>query len=151
MKHRFGNDRTRERGTISVILNQHIRLQAVRAVPVLSKPIFLVSLIIGSIPLYLRARAQRRLEVGTRAEYVSNINPSLLRISIFHLIQIQNFISQSELHKGNKFCRWSIEPVPPCASICRPTQAPEAPYGTDLDLLGVIPIKDNQTVLVLLI
>ena len=49
--------------------------------------------------------------------------------------------------KGNNFCRWSIEPVPPCASICRPTQAPEAPYGTDLDLLGVIPIKDNQTVL----
>ena len=37
--------------------------------------------------------------------------------------------------------------MPPCASICRPTKAPEAPYGTDLDLLGVIPIKDNQTVL----
>ena len=44
------------------------------------------------------------------------------------------------------FFRWSIEPAPPCASICRPKQAPEAPPDTDLQLLGVIPVKDNQTV-----
>jgi hypothetical protein len=42
--------------------------------------------------------------------------------------------------------RWSIKHVPDCASICHPDFIPEAPYDTDLDLIGIIPIKNKTQV-----
>ena len=36
---------------------------------------------------------------------------------------------------SNKWGKWSIDPIPPCVSICRPTSIPEAPQDTDMELV----------------
>ncbi len=41
---------------------------------------------------------------------------------------------------------WSIDPLPDCVSICRPPSLPEPPHDTDLETVGIRPIRNKTHV-----